>query len=106
MAKTLTFSSSVIAAQATTFTTSRKGSDRKSAHVVMQDARFDEATQSINVYCDDGKLRSCRLDRLPNLEAGRALWSAIQKAGKAQTPVQFVAAGGFTPDRWFYAISI
>jgi hypothetical protein len=98
------FTASVLKAVTPAFTTSRKGIDRKSSAVVMQDARFDEATQSINVYCADGKLRTCRLDRLPNLEAGRALWAAIQTAGKAKKPVTFVAAGGFTPDRWFYTI--
>jgi hypothetical protein len=99
-----TFTASVLKAAAPAFTTSRRGADRKSQPVLMMDARFDETTQSINVYCADGKLRSCRLDRLPSLEAGRALWASIQKAGKAKKPVTFVAAGGFTPDRWFYAI--
>jgi len=102
--KSLTFSSSVVKALAPNFVTSRKGADRKSEPVLMMDARFDEATNTINVYCADGKMRTCRLDRLPSLEHGRALWASIQKAGKAKKPVQFVAAGGFTPDRWFYAI--
>ncbi len=99
-----TFTASVRKAVAPAFATTRKGADRKSEPTLMMDARFDETTQSINVYCADGKLRTCRLDRLPDLEAGRALWAAIQKAGKAKKPVTFVAAGGFTPDRWFYTI--
>jgi len=99
-----TFTSSIRKAAPVNFLTSRKGADRKSEPTLMLDARYDEETLSINVYCADGKLRTCRLDRLPDLEACRNLWMAIQKAGKAKKPVTFVAAGGFSPDRWFYTI--
>jgi hypothetical protein len=102
--RTLSFSSKVVKAQVAAFTTSRKGADRKSSPVTMLDARYEEATQSIKVFCSDGKLRECRVERLTSKDDARALWSAIQKAGKAKAPVVFVAAGGFTPDRWFYTI--
>jgi hypothetical protein len=102
--RTLSFSSKVVKAQVAAFTTSRKGADRKSSPVTMLDARYEEATQSIKIFCSDGKLRECRVERLASKEVARELWTTIQKLGKAKAPVTFVAAGGFTPDRWFYTI--
>jgi hypothetical protein len=101
---TLSFSSTVVAAKVAAFTTTRKGADRMSDAVTMLDARYEEETQTIKIFSSDGKLRECRIERLPSKEHAKALWKTIQSAGKAKTPVKFVAAGGFSPDRWFYQI--
>ena len=106
MARTasFSFSSTIVAAKQAAFTTTRKGADRMSDAVTMLDARYEEETQTIKIFSSDGKLRECRVERLPSKDHAKALWKAIQTAGKAKTPVKFVAAGGFSPDRWFYNI--
>lgn len=88
------------------FTTVRTGDDRVSAAVQMHTAHYDKETNSIKVFCHDGKLRECRVERLPSKAIGQKLWKDIQEAGKAKKAVQFVAAGGFNPDRWFYQIKV
>lgn len=87
------------------FNTVRTGADRISNSVTIQAMHFDENTRSIKVFGSDGNLRECRVERLPGgLEQGRQLWRQLQAHGKAGTDLQFVAAGGFSPDRWFYAV--
>lgn len=84
------------------FNTSRTGKDRVSAPVKIEAMHFDDSTKSIKVFCSDGCLRECRINRLPSVEHGRALWRKLQAFGKAQQEVCFTAAGGFSPDKWFY----
>lgn len=87
------------------FDTSRTGKDRISDPVTLEAMHYDQATSSIKVFCSDGNLRECRVQRLADREVGgRALWAKLQAAGKNKTPVQFIAAGGFSPDKWFYAV--
>jgi hypothetical protein len=89
----------------TRFTTKRTGIDRTSAPVTISAIHYDEANKAIRVFGSDGNLRTCLVSRLASIEDGRALWTRLQSAGKAHTEVQFVAAGGFSPDRWFYDIT-
>ena len=87
------------------FDTSRTGQDRVSKPVTIDAMHYDQATSSIKVFCSDGNLRECRVQRLNGKEeAGRVLWKQLAAAGKAKSPVQFVAAGGFSPDKWFYQV--
>jgi len=86
------------------FDTSRTGKDRVSAPVKIEAMHYDEATKSIKVFCSDGNLRECRVNRLPSVGHGRALWRKMQAFGKAQQEVCFTAAGGFSPDKWFYTV--
>jgi len=86
------------------FNTSRTGKDRMSKAVTIEAMHFDDSTKSIKVFCSDGNLRECRTARLPDLEVGRQLWRKLQKVGKEKQEVSFVAAGGFSPDKWFYAV--
>ena len=88
--------------QTKVFNTSRTGKDRTSKAVTIEAMHYDEATKSIKVFCSDGNLRECRINRLPSVEHGRALWRKLQAFGKAQQEVCFTAAGGFSPDKWFY----
>ena len=90
--------------EAKAFNTSRTGKDRVSAPVKIEAMHFDDSTKSIKVFCSDGNLRECRTARLPDLEAGRQLWRKLQKAGKEKQEVSFTAAGGFSPDKWFYTV--
>ena len=94
----------VVEAGVTAFNTSRTGKDRTSKAVTIEAMHYDEATKSIKVFCSDGNLRECRTARLPDLEVGRQLWRKLQKAGKEKQEVSFVAAGGLSPDKWFYSV--
>lgn len=91
-------------AQPKAFDTSRTGKDRVSAAVTIEAMHFDDATKSIKVFCSDGNLRECRVNRLPSIEHGRQLWRKLQAFGKTQQEVCFTAAGGFSPDKWFYSV--
>ena len=91
-------------AKPTSFVTRRNGSDRTSEPVVMTTAHYDKDKQTIRVICEDGNARECRVERLPNVGVGRALWKKIQELGATGKPVVFTAAGGFDSDRWFYTI--
>ena len=86
------------------FNTSRTGQDRMSKAVTVEYMHYDEMTKSIKVVGSDGALRECRTERLPSLDHGRALWKKVAQAGKEKKSIQFVAAGGFSPDKWFYDI--
>lgn len=86
------------------FTTTRGGNDRRSLSVTMTSAHYDKDKQTIRVLCDDGNARECRVERLPSVGHGRNLWKKIQELGASETPVKFVSAGGFDPNRWFYTI--
>jgi methylaspartate ammonia-lyase len=86
------------------FDTTRAGADRISTSVKIDAMHFDHKTKSIKVFCSDGNLRECRVERLPSLEIGRALWRQLADIGNAGMEVQFKAAGGFSPDKWFYAV--
>jgi hypothetical protein len=99
------FSASKISPKEVKFMTARANrADKKSDPVVMLNAHYNEETESISVFCSDGKLRECRINRLPSKEEAAKLWTTIQKMGKVKTEVQFVSAGGFSPDRWFYGV--
>ena len=87
------------------FDTTRTGKERVSALVTIEAMHFDQATSSIKVFCSDGNLRECRVNRLPSVEHGRVLWRQLQAAGKAKQEISFKAAGGFSPDKWFYAFT-
>lgn len=78
--------------------------DRLSSPVKMMAATFDQDSREIRVFCEDGRTRRCKVDRLANIEVARTLWVVLTKAGKAGKPVVFVAAGGFSADTWFYTI--
>ena len=86
------------------FRTTRTGADRHSKAVTMMACHYDDKSKSIRVFCSDGYTRQCNIDRLPSIEVGRALWKTLQEYGKNGLSVQFVAAGGFSPDRWFYDV--
>jgi hypothetical protein len=87
------------------FNTVRTAGDRVSAKVTLQAMHFDETTKSIKVFCSDGNLRECRIERLPTKAQGQKLWRDLQQAGKDKKEVHFKAAGGFSPDKWFYGIT-
>jgi hypothetical protein len=78
--------------------------DRVSAPVTIKACLYDKETRTIKVMGSDGNVRSCRLERLPSINVGRALWKEIKDCGKNKVEVTFTAAGGFSPDTWFYKI--
>lgn len=96
------------------FITARTGAgDRRSSPTVMAAAIFnaDEDVREIRVFCEDGNMRRCKVDRMlgadgkPDIEVARALWRKLTKIGTTKTVV-FVAAGGFNPDMWFYDVEV
>jgi hypothetical protein len=97
-----------------TFNTVRTGADRTSVPVHMLTCYFDQKQREIKVMCNDGKLRTCKIDRLQDsnengqlvkgIDKARKLWKDIQEYGANKLPVQFTAAGGFSPDTWFYKV--
>lgn len=77
--------------------------DKVSKAVTILAVSANEETREILVFCSDNKTRRCKIDRLagePN-----ELWKRLKEAGKAETEVRFRAAGGFSPDTWFYDFS-
>jgi hypothetical protein len=86
------------------FDTKRTGADRYSANVMIKALHYDESAKAIRVFCSDGMTRTCLVNRLASIEDGRTLWKALKEAGQNNEEVCFIAAGGFSPDRWFYDI--
>jgi hypothetical protein len=78
--------------------------DRMSDPVVLKAIHFDQKTREIRAFGSDGMTRKCKVDRLPSLEEGRALFRKLQELGKAQKKFQFIAAGGYSPNVWFYTV--
>jgi hypothetical protein len=79
--------------------------DRYSDTVRIAGLSFDHGRRAIVALGSDGKTRLCLVDRLPSLEVGRGLWTQLATAANEGKDVQFIAAGGFSPDTWFYAIN-
>jgi hypothetical protein len=110
MAQTLAFTLPKMSAVGATmpvtqaFRTTRTGADRLSDDVQLMAVHFDDKARCIRAMGSDGKLRQCNIDRLPSLDDARQLWKRLQTAGQAGVYVKFIAAGGFSPDRWFYTI--
>ena len=65
---------------------------------------FNEERREIEVLGDDGNIRVCKVDRLPELEDGRMLWKKLQKALKSTDEFRFMTAGGNDTNRWFFDI--
>ncbi len=78
--------------------------DRKSLPVQITELVFNEKTRSIQVTCSDNKLRQCRIDRLVDDAAVKSLSKRLQSAYDKGANVCFLAAGGFSPEVWFYNI--
>jgi hypothetical protein len=107
---TLTFNNFTISATGPStpvqqvFKTTRTGADRYSEPVNITAMHFDTSRRAIQVFCSDGKTRVCLIDRLSSVEVGRGLWKQLSEKGNNNEQVTFVAAGGFSPDRWFYTV--
>ena len=90
--------------QAVPFNTTRRGATTISAPTQILALNWAEGQRQIQVVCTDGNIRKCNVDRLPNLNVARNLWDKLVKAQKGEDVIHFMAAGGFSPDRWFYTI--
>jgi hypothetical protein len=78
--------------------------DRQSLPVTIIDLSFNEVTRSIEVTCSDKRKRQCRIDRLANDKLIKSLTEYLQEAYTKQHSVVFIAAGGNSPDVWFYTV--
>ena len=109
MATTLQFvnnmaPSAVAAAKA--FDTKFIAPDRSSKPVKLVGLSYDKATKEIKAVGSDSKIRICKVNRLTNIEDGRQLWKDLVQYGNDGMTFQFVSAGGFSPDSWFYKIEL
>jgi hypothetical protein len=104
MAQSLSFILPSTTVEPARFATKRTAPDRYSANVLIQAMHYDEPNKAIRVFCSDGLTRTCLVGRLADINDGRALWKALQAAGANKEEVCFIAAGGFSPDKWFYDI--
>jgi hypothetical protein len=78
--------------------------DRKSLPVQIVELAFNERTRSIEVTGSDNRKRQARVDRFANEADLKSLTKRLQSAYDKGTNVSFIAAGGFSPDVWFYNI--
>lgn len=84
--------------------------DVVSLPVVITDITVDEARGAILVKCSDRneqgtyRVRTCLYGRLNSEKMVRSLQKLLQAAYDQQVPIQFVAAGGNSADKWFYTI--
>jgi hypothetical protein len=81
-----------------------KAAINKSAPTKVLMIQFKEETRSLRIMCEDGNIREMRVDRAPSLEYAREVLDRLKKAYKNKTPVVFMAAGGFSADKWFFNI--
>jgi len=86
------------------FSTARRAADRFSEPTKIVGVVYNESQRALIVLGSDGFSRKCYIDRLDTIESARKLYSDVVKAGKAEKEIRFVAAGGFNPNTWFYAI--
>lgn len=93
-------------AAAKAFETKFIAPDRLSKPVKLIGLQYDKATKELKAVGDDNKIRVCKIDRLADIEDGRKLWADLVKYGKEGMSFQFVSAGGFSPDSWFYRIEL
>jgi len=78
---------------------------KKSKATLIMSIHYNDTTREIRAVGADGNVRVCKVDRLQSIEHGRTLWKILVGAKNEGTPIQFMAAGGFNPDRWFYDIA-
>jgi hypothetical protein len=86
------------------FQTSRSGPVRLSIPHTIISGTFDSTMREIQVFSEDGRIHRCKVDRLPDAEAGRTLWKKLVAAQKKGLEIRFKAAGGFSPETWFFDI--
>jgi len=92
--------------KAVPFSTSTPNADiKKSEATTIVSIHYNATTREIRAVGDDGNVRICKVDRLPSIEHGRTLWKILVGAKNEGTIIQFMAAGGFNPNRWFYDIA-
>lgn len=53
----------------------------------------------------DGNVRVCKIDRLPSIEYARELWKMLVQVQRTGQVISFMAAGGFSPNKWFYDVA-
>lgn len=86
------------------FQSKREVKDRVSRVVNVMAIHYDQPTRTIRVFCNDGNVRVCRIDKLTDVNHGRQMWKHLEQCIENKWPVVFKAAGGFSPDKWFYDV--
>jgi predicted helicase len=102
MAYTPSFKSVV---KASNFVTNNPtASDMQSFPTTITGIAFNENTRSLEVTCDDRRMRQCRVDRMPE-EQAKKLEKDIVTALNTKQQVIFHAAGNNNPNVWFYKVT-
>ena len=103
----LSFDEDMPVAAKVPFVTARPGQTRFSEVVKLKGLHYDENRREIRAFGSDGKLRVCQVARLTGeAEQARVLWKKLSEAGRGKKDIQFMAAGGFNPNQWFFDIKI
>lgn len=85
--------------------TNEKAAVRLSDPMQIVAVHYDELTREIRVVGEDANVRVCKIERLKGgLDQARKLWVDLIEAKNSTREIQFMAAGGFSPDKWFYDI--
>ncbi len=64
---------------------------------------YDEATKEIRAVGEDTNVRVCKIARM-DINHARELWTNLKEIKNSAREIQFMAAGGFSPDKWFYDV--
>lgn len=84
-------------------TNNPQGADMMSFPAKITGIDFNENTRSLEVTCDDRRMRQCRVDRMPEADA-KKLEKNLVTAMNTGIQVVFYAAGSNNPNVWFYKI--
>jgi site-specific recombinase XerC len=83
--------------------TNTKAAVRYSEPMQIVAMHYDTDTREIRVVGEDGNVRTCKIARM-DLNHARELWTNLKEIKNSAREIQFMAAGGFSPDKWFYDV--
>lgn len=83
--------------------TNTKAAVRYSEAMQIVALHYDEASREIRCVGEDGNVRTCKIARM-DINAARELWVNLKEIKNSSSEIQFMAAGGFSPDKWFYDV--
>jgi len=91
------------AAQTVFSVTNTTAATRYSAPMQIVAVHYNQETQEMRVVGEDTNVRVCKVARM-DINMARELWKKVVEAKNSTREVQFMAAGGFDPNRWFFDI--
>lgn len=92
-----------LASKSLFITNNPQGADMMSFPTKITSIDFNGTTRSLEVTCDDRRMRQCRVDRMPESDA-KKLEKSLVTAMNTGIQVVFYAAGSNNPNVWFYKV--